>query len=678
MATSSKKAMMSLLIVTVVSLTAFSALARREPAAPRQGKLSPHADPQARARVNEAYGKLPLSFESNQGQADKRVKFLSRGSGYTLFLTSTEAVLSLAPIRNPQSAIRNRFNPKFESGTPKSTAVLHMKLVGANPEPQAADIEELHGKITYFNGSDTEKWQAVIPTYSKVKFEDVYPGVDLVYYGNQRQLEYDFVVAPGAKHNAIELAFEGADKLEIDPEGNLVIGIDGLEVVQHAPVVYQEIDSVRRAIPSRYELRDGQRVGFELEPYDTRETLVIDPMLVYSTYLGATGHDYAWAIAVDLMGFAYVTGQAWSGFPTTSGAYDTNFNGGGSYGPDPDTDVFVTKLNPQGNTLAYSTFIGGSRNEVGLGIALDGDGLAYVTGWTTSGDFPTTSGAYDRNQNGGYDTFVTKLNSQGSALGYSTFLGGSSHDTGSAIDVNSQGIAYVAGFTGSSDFPTTNGAYDRSHNGTLDGFVTKLNAMGSALGYSTFIGGNGFDYINDIAEEADLVYVTGQTNSSNFPTTPGAYDTSHNGLRDVFVTKLNALGTALGYSTFVGHSQDEEANAIVVTNGVVSVTGWTLSASFPTTMGAYDRSHNGGTDAFLFSLNAMGTSLAYSTFLGGSCYDEGEDILVDSAGLTYVTGSTCSTNFPLANPIQMQLAGGNDVFVTKFNGERSGLAFSTF
>ena len=369
-------------------------------------------------------------------------------------------------------------------------------------------------------------------------------------------------------HNAIELAFEGADKLEIDPERNLVIGIDGLEVVQHAPVVYQEIDSVRRAIPSRYELRDGQRVGFEVEPYDTRETLVIDPMLVYSTYLGATSYDYAWAIAVDLQGFAYVTGQAWSGFPTTSGAYDTNFNGSGSYGPDPHSDVFVTKLNPQGNTLAYSTFIGGSRNEVGLGIALDGEGLAYVTGWTTSGDFPTTSGAYDTNQNGGYDAFVTKLNSQRSALGYSTFLGGSSHDTGSAIDVNSQGIAYVAGFAGSSDFPTTNGAYDGSHNGTLDGFVTKLNAMGSALGYSTFIGSNGHDYINDIAEEVDLVYSRGPINSSNFPTTSGAYDTSHNGFRDVFVTKLNALGTALGYSTFVGHSQDEVANAIVVTTGV--------------------------------------------------------------------------------------------------------------
>jgi hypothetical protein len=563
---STPKSVSSLLLITTLSLGGFSAVVRHElrtheernqvlqKAASADAGLDRKAngnmhqpDQPTRARVSEAYGKLPLSFEANQGQTDNRVNFVSRGKGYTLFLTPTEAVLSLT--KDEPKAKGQRQEAKRKQEQPESTpsSVLRMQLVGANSQPQVTGIEKLSGRVNYFIGNDPQQWHTDVPTYAKVEYQEVYPGVDLVYYGNQRQLEYDFIVAPGAKPKAIELAFQGTDKLEIDAEGNLVIGIDGVEIIQRAPVSYQEIDGVKHTISSRYELRDEHRVGFEVNPYDASRTLVIDPMLVYSTFLGGIYTDYAWAIAVDSQGFAYVTGNTgWSDFPKTTSAVFS-----GPY------DVFVTKLSPDGRSLAYSTFFGGSGSELGLAIALDKDqetgqrgrlGLAYVTGYSCSTNFPTTPGAFDTIHNNvtwaSSDGFVTKLDVNGTLV-YSTYLGGTDNDSAEGIDVDSQGIAYIAGLTWSPSFPTTQGAYDTTHHGKADGFVTKLNAMGSALAYSTFIGGMDMDCIRDITVEADLAYVTGETRSTNapdtlgaFPTTVGAYDRTHNGGADAFVTKL--------------------------------------------------------------------------------------------------------------------------------------------
>ena len=576
-------------------------------------------------RVAEAYGKLPLSFEANRGQTDRRVKFLSRGSGYNLFLTPTEAVLTL---QNPKSEIqksqiaanppslsgRSAPHPRFSSTsvTPSevegsasslSPTVLRMQLIGANPRPEVLGLEELPGKSHYFIGNDPKKWHTNIPHYARVRYEEVYPGVDLVYYGTPRQLEYDFVVASGADPSAITLGFQGANRLEIDAQGDLMVhsGMGG-QLRQRRPLIYQEVNRVRREIRGDYVLRGKHEVGFQVGHYDASRPLIIDPvLLVSSTFLGGSDFDSGRGIAVDPRGNAYVMGETRSvGFPTTAGAFDTSFNS--------EFDAFVIKLNPAGSELVYSTFLGGSFNDVedfGLDIAVDPRGNAYVTGLTNSADFSTTPGAFATFLNGDYDVFVTKLNPAGSKLRYSTFLGGNAFEQGFGIALDSQGNAYVSGFTCSTDFPTTAGAFDTSLNGNCDPFVTKLNPAGSNLRYSTFLGGNAFDEGGRIAVDSQgNAYVSGFTCSTDFPTTAGAFDTSFNGICDAFVTKLNSTGSKLRYSTFLGGSAFEAGWGIAVDfRGNAYVTGVTDPTDFPTTAGAFDTSHNGGfQDAFVSKL----------------------------------------------------------------------------
>jgi hypothetical protein len=357
--------------------------------------------------------------------------------------------------------------------------------------------------------------------------------------------------------------------------------------------------------------------------------------LVYGTFIGGSGPDSGGEIAIDGGGNAYVTGGTHSSdFPTTPGAFDRSYNG--------DYDVFVVKLNPNGSSLSYGTFIGGSDDDFGLGIAVDGGGNAYVTGFTESSDFPTTSGAFDRSINGYRDAFVVKLSQSGSSLSYGTFLGGEigSLDYGWAIAVDDEGYAYVTGLTYSSDFPTTSGAFDTSFNGEWDAFVVKLNPNGSSLVYGTFIGGSDDDYGSDIAVDGGgNAYVSGGTYSSDFPTTPGAFDTSFNDGEDAFVVKLDPNGSSLVYGTFIGGSDWDWGDGIAVDGeGNAYVTGRTESSDFPTTPGAFDRSFNGYYDAFVVKLNPNGSSLSYGTFIGGSDWDGGAGIAVNGGGNAYVTG----------------------------------------
>src|SRR5213593_2346628 len=504
--------------------------------------------PQAtKPQVLAAYGKLPLSFEANDGQADPQVKFLSRGSGYTLFLTSTEAVLTLtkadayAKRRIPGEA--TLVEPEKRAG-----AVLRIRLVGTNPAPEVAGVGELPGKSNYFVGNDPKKWRANVPTYAKVEYRDVYPGVNLVYYGNQRQLEHDFVVSPGADPKAITLALEGMDDMAIDGVGDLVLRADGSEVRLRQPVVYQDQDGERAMIPTRYVITADRQVSFEVAAYDTTKPLIIDPVLAYSTYLGGGGIDEGNAIAVDGAGNAYVTGTTDSDadgvfrlgapFPTTAGAFRTTF-----------ATVFVTKLNPTGSALVYSTFLGGGN---GNAIAVDSAGNAYVTGFAGLADLPTTPGAFQTTFRGGGffggDAFVTKLNATGSTLVYSTFLGGGGGDDfGNAIAVDPNCSincsAYVTGSTSSTDFPTTPGAVHTTPGGVVDTFVTKLDPAGSALVYSTLLSHSDVDEGNAIAVAATWsAYVTGRpgTDDIPFPTTPGPGFGVGGGSSDAFVAKLNS------------------------------------------------------------------------------------------------------------------------------------------
>src|SRR5438876_237457 len=391
--------------------------------------------PQAtKPQVLAAYGKLPLSFEANQGQTEPQVKFLSRGSGYTLFLTSAEAVLMLtkadAHAKGRISHEATLVEPEKRAGT-----VLRMKLLGANPTPRVTGVEELPGRSNYFVGNDPKKWRANVPTYAKVEYRDVYPGVNLVYYGNQRQLEHDFVISPGADPKIITLAFEGVDGVAIDALGDLVLRADGGEVRLRKPFVYQDHDGQRAVIPTRYVLKAERQVAFEVASYDATKPLIIDPVLAYSTLLGGSNDDRGFGIAVDAAGNAYVTGSAGGlNFPTTPGAFQTTPGGVG--------DAFVTKLNPTGSALVYSTYLGGSDFDEGKGIAVDATGSAYVTGRTFSTNFPTNLGAFQTTLNF-TAAFVTKLNPAGSALVYSTYLGGSRSAEGHAIAVEAAASAYV-------------------------------------------------------------------------------------------------------------------------------------------------------------------------------------------------------------------------------------------
>jgi hypothetical protein len=561
-----------------------------------------------------------------------------------------------------------------------------MQLLGANPQPQVTGMEKRAGKSHYFIGSDPEKWRTNVAHYGKVKYAAVYRGVDLVYYGKGRQLEYDFVVAAGADPGVIKLSFGGAKQVRIDEGGDLVVSIADGELRQPKPLVYQDVGGVRTEIASHYVLRqtpnyrpqtpDSFEVGIEVETYDASRELVIDPVLVYSTYLGGDFGDQGLGIAVDGKGNAYVTGETDSlNFPTKDAFQSMN---AGS------TDAFVTKFSRDGEELVYSTYLGGSSaDRGGNGIAVDEDGQAYVTGETDSLNFPTTRGAFQRTFRGSGDAYVTKLNRKGSALVYSTYLGGTSLDQGLAIALDEDGQAYVTGTTISTDFPTRAAAFPIDPFPGGDAFVTKLNHKGSALIYSSYLGGDDGDRGHGIAVDEDgQAYVTGRTESNNFPTTAGTFQPIDPSISSntAFVTKFSRRGSALVYSTYLGGSDEDEGSGIAVDeDGQAYVTGLTDSINFPTTPGAFQDINAGPDDAFVTKLNRRGTALVYSTYLGGTSSDEGFAIALDEDGHAYVTGRTRSVDFPTtADAFQNMNAGSDDVFVTKLNRRGTALVYSTY
>ncbi len=637
-----------------------------------------------RAGLLNDYAKLPLSFVPNVGHLNAAVRYYAQAAGFSVAFGGGEALLALI------------------DGQGKGVA-LALRFEGANPTIAPQGRQRLSGTVNYLRGSDPAAWQTDLPTYGEVVYPNLWPGIDLAFRGGAGQLKYEFIVAPGADVSAIRLVYRGAHGISLDPAGDLRIATALGALTDTRPVSYELDGSTRVPVETWFVLYEGNAYGFALGPRgDSRLPLVIDPGLVYSTYLGGALRERAFAIAVDRDGNAYVTGRTESvDFPTTPGAFDTTQNGS--------FDVFVAKLNPAGSALVYSTYLGGSQNDQGFGIAVDSSGNAYVTGVTESADFPTTPGAFDVTYNGNdprcvpdpgspcvADAFVTKLNASGSRLVYSTYLGGARHDEGTAIAVDSAGNAYVTGWTGSGididplNFPTTAGAFDTTYNGSGDAFVTKLNPAGSALVYSTFLGGgpfgdgiHGHDRGRAIAvDSAGNAYVTGQTRSASFPTTPGAFDTTQNsvGVEDAFVTKLNATGSALIYSTYLGGSLYDEGFGIAVdSSGNAYVTGVTRSTDFPTMAGAFRTTHSGSDDAFVTKLNATGSALVYSTYLGGTLDDDAFAIAVDSAGNAYVTGGTESTDFPTtAGAFDTTHNGLADVFVTKLNVAGSTLAYSTY
>jgi adhesin/invasin len=620
-----------------------------------------------------ALGVLPLVFEPNRGQTDPQVRFLTRAAGMTSFLTDRENVMVLSRHKETPDASDPHKTPEIEQ------TVVRMKLEGSRVPQDFVGQEKLESISNYFIGNVPSKWVIKVPNYRQVRASSVYPGIDLIYYGDGRKIEYDFMVHPGADPGRIHLAYEGADSLNADKEGNLLIATRLGTLVQRKPLVYQEINGERREVHASYSIRAG-RVEFALANWDRRRDLVIDPVLDldYSTYLGGSAGDRGYGIAVDSSGAVYVTGQTDStNFPTKN-----PFQGAVQVGP----DAFVTKLNPSvpgAPGLVYSTYIGGSVVDYGAGIAVNAGGEAYVTGYTNSTNFPITDDAHQKTYGGGtFDAFVLRLNSSGSTLAYSTYLGGMGWDQGNGIAVDSSGEAYVTGYTSSANFPIKAGnAFQEDYHGNNDAFVTKLSTHSADLDYSTYLGGSDDDQgwgiaVNGVGE----AYVTGHTRSTNFPTT-NPFQSTLVGSQNVFVTKFNADGRALAYSTYVGGGNDDGLAIAVDSTGAAYVTGKT-QGSMPITPGAFQPTYGGGTDAYVFKLNPSvpgAAGLVYCTYLGGIGNDYGQGIAIDSGGAAYVTGSTASYNFPITSDALQATLKGPDAFVTKLNAFATApLIYSTY
>ena len=635
-------------------------------------------------QVKEAYGRLPVTFEVNQGQMAPEVSFVSRGPGYTLFLTSDSAVLALKrPSLRPALQAARPVSDSRPSQSPST--IVRMALIGAG-NATVRGIDEQRGESHYLLGKNPTDWRTNIPHYARVSYEGIYPGIDIVYYSTGRQLEYDFIVAPGADPQRIALRFDGAEGARIDDDGNLRLDIGDGEVLQRKPVVYQDIAGTRQEIAGRYVKNPRNEIGFQIARYDTTHPLVIDPILVYSSYLGGSSTDVGRAIAVDAAGYAYVVGDTASlDFPVSPNGVQLT--------PADSSDIFVTKFNQQGSELVYSTYLGGDLNDNATGIAVDATGHVYVTGRTISRDFPVTPDAFQTASAdatlGAGDVFVTKLGKSGSALLYSTYLGGSGNDLSHAIAVDDGGRAYVTGTTLSLDFPTTPGVLQPMPADPVrneDAFVTKLNPRGSRLVYSTYLGGTARDIGFDIAvDDVGDAYVTGQTLSSDFPTTPRAFQPASGGGPfepfDAFVSKLNRQGSALVYSTYLGGSNNDFGGTGIVVDGerYAYVAGITQSTDFPITPDALQSTNDGLGDVVVTKLNRRGTGLVYSTYLGGEGSEQSVDIAIDGAGRAYVSGVTFSPDFPVTpDAIRAAFAGAFDVFVAKLNRRGSALLYSTY
>jgi hypothetical protein len=690
---------------------------------------APHATLPLKGRPIEAALRQPLRFDALDSQDVGGGSFVSRGNGYALLLERGGAVVSLSGRPQSSSSLK----------TPgAAAAVVRMTWPGANRRVRPAGLEAATGVSNYLIGNDPARWRLGVPSFGRVQYRDLYPGIDLAFYGNQERLEYDFVVASGGDPRAIRLRFSGEDAIRIDANGDLVIRAGAAEIVQQAPVVYQEHEGTRQRVAGRYVKTNRHEVGFVVAPYDRTRTLYIDPVLVFSTFLGGSGFDAATAVAVDSAGYAYVTGTTHSfSLPsddvfvtkisptgasvwTTLVGTDNTDDRGRGIAVDSAGNVYVTgdtyypgsgagfpivggfvpttsptvsggailfKLNSTGDSLLYSTVLRSGSSSVGYGVAVEGTN-AYVVGQTVAGQgFPIwpDSGPYSgfTGASGGlYYAFIVKINTSSTglaSLAYATRFGGSDRNLASAVAVNSAGQAYVTGNTTSSDFPTADPAQPVCGTGSIcnnrveDAFVSKFSAAGTALIYSTFAGGSGADFGNAIAiDGSGSAYVSGTTFSLNFPVTPGTLDNacgtgSGCSFSDGFVLKLSPAGSSFGYSTYLGGQSEDAATAIAVDSaGNAFVAGYSGSPDFPVTADATQRNRAGtNTDAFVSMLNPAGSGLVYSSYLGGTGNISGGDrafgIALDSTGSAWIVGQTDSPDFPVT-PSAIQPAHGGGQF----------------
>ena len=662
-------------------------------------------------RATLRYDRLPIAFEANAGQAAPNVSFIARGAGYTLLLTRRAPVLTLTR----RGGVVQR---------------LRLGMAGSSPAMRLRSSGPRTGSVNYLVGADRSRWRRRIPTYGVTRYVGAYPGIDVAFRGTSRRLEFDFEVAPGADPRRIALAPRGQRRLRIDASGALVLGVRGGQVREQPPRSRQLVDGRVVPVASRFVRRANGTIGIALGAYDHSRPLTIDPVLTYGTYLGGTSFDLGNGVAVDASGAAYVTGTtASSNFPATAGAFQTTFAGnqdafvtkvapdghsfvystylggngidvgndvavdsggaafvtGSTTSPDLPTtagafqtvygggtsDGFAARLSPSGAGLTWSSYLGGSATDQGSGIALGPSGSAVVAGLTSSATFPTTAGAAQTTYGGGSsDGFVSEMGPTGSALVWSTLLGGAAADSASRVAVDASGAAYVTGRTQSSGFPVTAGAVQGALRGSMDAFATKVAPTGGSFAWSTLLGGSSTDSGEAIAVDGDgAAYVTGTTASSDFPVTAGAAQTAYGGgANDGYVAKIAPGGGSLGFASLLGGNAGDLGRSIAVDAAHEPfVAGQTASANFPTTADAVQTTYPGGTNtAYLARFSPAGNERTFSTFLGGSAGSAALGLALDGTGAAYLTGSTNSADQPVsAGAAQGASGGSTDAFVAK-------------
>jgi hypothetical protein len=625
---------------------------------------------------------VPLTFEPNVGQADPQVRFVSHTGNAQLFFLADEIALALPA--HAEDASANQFPPGRALLGAGPRAVLRVRFIDPQSNLVLAGAAPLAGRVNYYAGNDPARWRTGAPTYGSVTYAGLYPGITLRYSGAGGTLKGTYLVAPGADPARIRWRYDGASSIDLDTDGNLQIHLPPTKTsnlktqtsfTEQAPVAWQEVSGQRVAVAVGYVLRSDGTLSFALGAYNRARPLVIDPTLVYSSYLGGSGWDEVADITINAAGI-YLTGNTASpDFPLWNPA---QFEYGGYY------DAFITKLDPAGRELIYSTYLGGSREEAGIGIGVDGAGNAYVAGLTRSTDFPVLN-ALQPLPAGQGDAFVAKLSANGHLL-YSTYLGGSYADRGLTLAVDEQGNTYVGGDTFSTDFPVVNPLQSTCSScpDFADAFVVKLNPSGSQVLYSTFLGGGGHDSdYKLVLDGSHNIYLTGSSGSSDFPLVNPIQPLYGGGNCDAFVAKINAMGGRLVYSTFLGGNQQDLGGELEVDrDGNGYVAGTTTSLDFPLVNPIQPFYGGGSQDAYVTKINAAGSDWVYSTYLGGIGGDGATSIAVNAQGEAYVAGSTLSTNFPLRDPIRNECNGClqlySDGFVTRLDAAGTAWLFSTY
>jgi PKD repeat protein len=607
-------------------------------------------------RIIMNYGLLPLYFIKNAGQKDSNVRYYAQTKKYTLWITDDALVFDSALA--PQ-----------EDGTTPERDVSRLNFPGANKGIEIQPERITDYKVNYISGNDPSAWLTDLQTSESIIYKNIFDNIDIRIYGRESRIEYDWIIKSGGNTDKIRFKYSGVTKISLSPIGDLIVTTRFGEILHKKPEAWQMIDGEKIPVRAEFIKIEGNTYGFKVSAYDEKHELVIDPLVIpYSTYLGGTDVDYGYAIAVDSQGSAYITGYSNSfNFPVQN-AYQWWRTG---------NDAFVTKFSASGTSLIYSTYIGGAGTDRANGIALDSSNSAYITGYTTSNNFPMVN-AYDNSFSASNDVFVTKLSPAGNSLVYSTYIGDTLSDIGNGIAVDSLNRAYITGTTTSTTFPTAS-AYDASHNGGTDAFVLRLAEAGNVLEYSTFLGTASTDEGYSVAVDSSFsAYVTGRTNGTGFPTL-NPFQAARSGGYDAFITKLSALGDALVYSTYLGGTGNEECRGITVdTAGNAYVIGNTLSTNFPT-LNPLQAARAGNTDLFITKMSAAGNTRVFSTYFGGTGDDYARGIAIDSTNSIYITGYTTSTNFPTFQATQSAHAGGtNDAFITNISNTGGSLLYSTY